>query len=638
MQDPDKGEFPMALIDESRDRTNRRAALGSLPWLAGGAFLAAACNADATPEALETASSALTLDTVDTIAQLKGYPTSGAVNVLGCLQKGDGSGGIFYWDPTSTSSSEVEDTGTIVIPNSGGSNGKWKRLGRTAGNNSVWVGGALNVKWFGAKGDGATDSTTHVTTGTDDGPCFLKAIRALPATGGVIYVPPTSASYLIYAQSGYTAPPESSIGIWINRSNISIVGDGVASQIKAHTTCQTIFFITGDNVELRGLRFDVNTMVAGHKAVSLWSGNALVEDCIFENLDSRVPLSVSVAGISGGGTGGKSNIRIIRNRTYRCNFSLAGGGSSNSVFIVKDNVLVNPYQCGITVVCFGAGSSVRDVIISGNQIDSALDSGIYVGVEDSTSAPAAAERVIISDNIIRSWGLDALGSGSAAGSGILVRYCTTSRDIQIHGNILRGYLVSGQVAGQFGICVVPFDGIQAPLKRLSIQDNQIADAGSGPSIEVCGPVDGASITGNHVRGGGSVKIEKSVSDLIFDDNLIEEVGAAACVLSTITGGFMNGRMCGNIIKNSWANPGAAVILEAISTSSITLMIRNNTFRDDRPTGYKTQVFAIYHNTGGAYMDLWITHNDFRGNMGGGVFYPGTQPSSWIVNNNRGKDI
>ena len=64
----------------------------------------------------------------------------GAVMVFakGCVTPGDGGGGLFYWDSSTTG----DDGGTIIVPSVGG--GRWKRV----------FGGAINVMWFGAKGDG----------------------------------------------------------------------------------------------------------------------------------------------------------------------------------------------------------------------------------------------------------------------------------------------------------------------------------------------------------------------------------------------------------------------------------------------------------------------------------------------------
>lgn len=86
-----------------------------------------------------------------------------------------GIAGFFYYDSTDTSS--ADNGGTIVVSNNGK---RWKRL----------FDGAINVKWFGAKGD------WNGTTGTDDTAAiqsvydYLKLQAPINRRGaGKIYVP-----------------------------------------------------------------------------------------------------------------------------------------------------------------------------------------------------------------------------------------------------------------------------------------------------------------------------------------------------------------------------------------------------------------------------------------------------------------
>ena len=71
-----------------------------------------------------------------------------AVNVLGYYAKGDGGGGLFYWDATSTQA----DNGGTIIQATAIATGRWKRV----------FSGAVNVKWFGAKGDGINDDQPSI--------------------------------------------------------------------------------------------------------------------------------------------------------------------------------------------------------------------------------------------------------------------------------------------------------------------------------------------------------------------------------------------------------------------------------------------------------------------------------------------
>lgn len=76
------------------------------------------------------------------------------VNVLGYYSVGDGGGGEFYWDNTSTET----DNGGTVIQVAGLTNGRWKRILNTD---------VLNVKWFGAKGDNIQNDTLFIQKAID---------------------------------------------------------------------------------------------------------------------------------------------------------------------------------------------------------------------------------------------------------------------------------------------------------------------------------------------------------------------------------------------------------------------------------------------------------------------------------------
>jgi len=79
------------------------------------------------------------------------------VTVLGYYTAGDGGGGIFYWEATGTAN------GGTVFPAPVSSGGVWKRL----------YSGSVNARWFGAKGDGATDDFAAINTAQQFGDVFL---------------------------------------------------------------------------------------------------------------------------------------------------------------------------------------------------------------------------------------------------------------------------------------------------------------------------------------------------------------------------------------------------------------------------------------------------------------------------------
>lgn len=104
------------------------------------------------------ASSATTSLVVATISDMTALSSTAlsdnkSITVLGYNSIGDGGGGAFYWDASST---ETTNLGTIIALDGGGT-GRFKRI----------YSEPVDIKWFGATGDGSTNDTAAIQSALD---------------------------------------------------------------------------------------------------------------------------------------------------------------------------------------------------------------------------------------------------------------------------------------------------------------------------------------------------------------------------------------------------------------------------------------------------------------------------------------
>lgn len=134
------------------------------------------------------------------IAALRSASNIGStiIYVRGYYSDGDGGEGLFYMDPSDTTS--ADNGGTIIVDSDGK---RWKRK----------FSGPVSVRWFGAKGDGVADDTS--------------AINAAIDVSEVVYIP--KGTYLVSQTI-------------VMKSDLHIFGDGKTSLLKASAVFPIIEF------------------------------------------------------------------------------------------------------------------------------------------------------------------------------------------------------------------------------------------------------------------------------------------------------------------------------------------------------------------------------------------------------------
>jgi hypothetical protein len=176
--------------------------------------------------------------TVTSIANLRAVlsATTSRVIVLGYYTAGDGGGGEYYYDPTDSSS--TDNGGTIIVATD---NARWKLI----------VQASVNVKQFGAKGDGVSDDTPYFTAALNSGypayapPGSFMANIVITSGSGKKLI--GAGKYLTTIQNYGNSPI-----ITLNSTSASIVGftlEGVWLQNRNTVTYPNAdgIYITGDS-------------------------------------------------------------------------------------------------------------------------------------------------------------------------------------------------------------------------------------------------------------------------------------------------------------------------------------------------------------------------------------------------------
>lgn len=171
----------------------------------------------------------------------KSLPTGNLTAIVqGNATVGDQGGGIFIWDAANSS---ADNGATIVNPTGNAGNGRWVRLVRSE----------VNVKWFGAKGDGVTDDAVAVQTAVNTGATVI-----FPAGNYVLGQTITASTKHLKLFS------EESATITVNTLA------SLATNSQYSNTYSVLFQITGGadtnsrnyNLEITGLNFVCNDTTA----------------------------------------------------------------------------------------------------------------------------------------------------------------------------------------------------------------------------------------------------------------------------------------------------------------------------------------------------------------------------------------
>ncbi len=195
---------------------------------------AAAANAAANraEDAADAALSVLPPVTFATVAALRASTgvVAGAINLLGYHAAGDSGGGSLYLDAADTTT--ADNGGTVFHT----ADSPPKRIKRT------WSGN-IQAAWFGAKPE----------IGFDNGPAIRAAYAAAKAAGNSNAAVPVELGAGVFelrSQVSATDAPGGVAGIWFDRSETGLIGQGMfLTELKWYTAtagANAVFFNVGD--------------------------------------------------------------------------------------------------------------------------------------------------------------------------------------------------------------------------------------------------------------------------------------------------------------------------------------------------------------------------------------------------------
>ena len=185
---------------------------------------------------------------VDNLVGLLTVPTDAvkSVRVLNYHSDVEGGGGVFYWDADKDKDEHNGGTvidPTVVYPTDWDNQTQLATWFDTANTGTgCWVrqyDDAVNVKWFGAKGDGSTDDTVSIQTCIDKSP-----------VGSEIYF--KEGTYDIYSEI-FVNRRLTLKGANYHQTIIANKGTGNAISLNVQRIVMSDFFISGNNLSQSGL-------------------------------------------------------------------------------------------------------------------------------------------------------------------------------------------------------------------------------------------------------------------------------------------------------------------------------------------------------------------------------------------------
>lgn len=427
----------------------------------------------------------------------------------------------------------------------------------------------VNVKDFGAVGDGVTNDTSAIQT----------AIAA--SAGNTVYFP--SGTYLV---SGATANAALTLPV----AGVCLMGDGkFSSTIKCLSASAILAAVDAEKIEIRDLGFDgVSTARLGWQRAIAFRGvlKSSIKNCYFYRLGDSV-INYGKTGFGGSdaipnGSRQPEDIEVSGNLFEDC----YGSAAVISKFVgMKQTIISNNEfkdSCSVAISIESEGGTVSElaekIVVSGNIIDGlsyARTSGLS-NVAWGISIAEQAKIITVSGNVVNDV------NGSTIAAGIIIGTSaeqddTFASDVSVVGNTVTN--ISAGANRGHGILLQTGD---ANVTGVTISGNIIADCVDGISFQsaagskTIGVISQMSVIGNvirnctefglfHVSVGGAG--ETAVVNSCISNNVISGSTSHGATLK-----LTNSVVSGNVF---YQNGGIGLTLQ--SGSSVNIISNNVSF-------------------------------------------------------------
>jgi len=455
--------------------------------------------------------------------------------------------GVFGLDPMDTVS--ADNTGTIIVSASGM---RYKR----------GFSGPINVKWFGAKGDGANDDTS----------ALQAAIDAAAAEGGEVFLP--SGTYNIGTRYTFAAPGSMSFGYALRvPGNVTVSGTTgtLLTQAITYENRRVLFYIAGSNVVFRNLSIEnayVITPGGNLSSIEFGAGDGFdaslsvpIENVLIENIVVRRSWHPVKFHFSDGSGTTANNILVRGVRSYHDPVSKSSGGinfrSTPNGRITR--VTIESCQIHNPVTSAGIGLyGVHEATVTGCLSTGSGPNAAGIQLENGARAVAVTGNTC-TDNINGIWADDSvdvtISGNTVVGTGNVKGIRVTHQGYADEpAKITTGIVVSGNSLRGCRIVSEPFGASPAGgFGSLTITGNVITADGSSITTAIhTTRVAQLNVVGNTVVGAGTYSLYFSTNPddlLVVSMNMTAKASSENSVGIRVTGLASNINLVGNTFAN-----------------------------------------------------------------------------------------